>query len=122
MYSQFRLAKIPLRKGSKAKFEKFLKYLKDNPQDYIYEAKQKGYAWAAIFYEAGKACDYVHILSQSENWDKIKSDDEIEHGPFRKVYNDFKKECWLLEKLTEQDYQTSIYSLNTDFLFLENKV
>ncbi|MEZ4704711.1 MAG: hypothetical protein R3A11_05935 [Bdellovibrionota bacterium] len=110
------LAKIPLKKGSQEKFQTFLQYLKNNPDDYIYEAKQKGYAWTSMFYECGDECDFVWVVSQSLDWSSIKSDEDIQQGAFRSVYNQFKKDCWLLEKLTEQDFQSSVYDLDVSFL------
>lgn len=104
-----RLGRVPLRKGSRMKVDALLSYMKENIAFVESEMSQKGYWWDTVYYEEASDCDFFWFVAKSKNWDAIKTDEQISQTPFRSVYDKFRKECWLKDKLTEEDYFVSIW-------------
>ncbi|MCB0326114.1 MAG: hypothetical protein KDD52_00695 [Bdellovibrionales bacterium] len=104
-----RLARIPLKKGSRKKFEDLVAYMKEHYDEYQFESSQKGYWWDSVFYEEGTEQDTLWITSKSPAWDMIKGDQDIETTHFRKVYDVFRQECWLVERLEAEHFMESIW-------------
>jgi hypothetical protein len=104
------LLRIPLRKGSRPKVDALIEYMKTNAALYENEARQKGYWWDALFYQESEPHDILWIVTKSPDWPNIKDDKDIKPTAFRTVYKEFKRVCWINEKIAPSESLNSIWT------------